>query len=391
MNKLFISYSHRDKEFVDVLETDLSMRGFLVWRDQSSLKAGNNWLIEIPSAIRQSDVFILVVSPNSMSSLNVLDEYACARDQGKLIIPVIYKVSTQIFLGLNPLHRVEFEQSYELGISQLIRDITESTPASTPVTSESMSPLELEQNLVPIEHPKEIMIDKDSLYAQNIDAQARGELERAVALLQQIVELDSHYHNGQAAAELKRLTRDLYPVRNQRLRLQAKRAHREGKWEDAELAWTTLLKLDEQDNQAQDMLQIAKHNQQYEKFYENALRATKEGNLPAAKDIMLKLWKSAPFYGDPMELAVRLNLVVPLTYEQSHILNIFKITFAVLGFATGLTFCLIFADNSTAKLYWWLCGFVGAGIGFFVGVILAYWISVPKEPSRLFRRRSKTD
>ncbi len=66
MQKIFISYSRHDLLFVERLARDLQARGLDVWYDLSSLGIGTGWGKEIQTAIKQSQVFLVVLSPNSV-------------------------------------------------------------------------------------------------------------------------------------------------------------------------------------------------------------------------------------------------------------------------------------------------------------------------------------
>ena len=68
MTQVFISYSRKDLVFVERLAKDLQAAGLQVWYDLSGLAAGTRWGKEIQSAIQQSQIFVVVLSPNSIDS-----------------------------------------------------------------------------------------------------------------------------------------------------------------------------------------------------------------------------------------------------------------------------------------------------------------------------------
>jgi len=70
-NGVFISYSHKDKEWLDKLQIALKplIRGekVTVW-DDTQIMPGSNWYKEINNAIEKSRIAILLVSPNFLAS-----------------------------------------------------------------------------------------------------------------------------------------------------------------------------------------------------------------------------------------------------------------------------------------------------------------------------------
>ena len=90
-HSVFISYSRRESPFVDVLLDALEDKGVEVWVDYHSLIPAKPWLDQILEGIHQADVFLLVVSKDSMASENVRSEYQVAREQKKHILLIIFE------------------------------------------------------------------------------------------------------------------------------------------------------------------------------------------------------------------------------------------------------------------------------------------------------------
>src|SRR5262245_57926331 len=91
-HSVFISYSRRESPFVDVLLDAMEDEGVKVWVDYHSLIPAKPWLDQILEGIRQADVFLLVLSKESLSSENVRSEYQVALDQKKRILLLIFEV-----------------------------------------------------------------------------------------------------------------------------------------------------------------------------------------------------------------------------------------------------------------------------------------------------------
>src|SRR5262245_16956587 len=88
--QVFMSYSRVDEAFALWLMQMLESRGVNVWRDKEGIRAGNLWPWEISEAIKSCSHLLIILSPASVSSKNVLDELYCASDNRKHILPVLY-------------------------------------------------------------------------------------------------------------------------------------------------------------------------------------------------------------------------------------------------------------------------------------------------------------
>ncbi len=78
MADIFISYSSKDKESADQLTELLVSAGLSVWIDQSGIDAATSWSKEIVHAIDGCKAFVVLLSPNSIASENVVKEISFA-------------------------------------------------------------------------------------------------------------------------------------------------------------------------------------------------------------------------------------------------------------------------------------------------------------------------
>ncbi len=88
MADIFISYSSRDREQADLLTELLASAGLSVWIDQSGIEAASSWSEEIVNALDGCKAFIVMLSPNSIESKNVVREVALAFEKNKKILPL---------------------------------------------------------------------------------------------------------------------------------------------------------------------------------------------------------------------------------------------------------------------------------------------------------------
>lgn len=89
MPDVFISYSHKDTDFVRRLTNALSRTGRDVWVDWEDIPHGENWFQEIFAGIEHAHAFVIVVSRHSLTSEICNDEIRYAREKNKRIFPLI--------------------------------------------------------------------------------------------------------------------------------------------------------------------------------------------------------------------------------------------------------------------------------------------------------------
>lgn len=88
MSDVFISYSHKDKNFVHKLTSELIRRGFSVWVDDR-IDIGSRWPHVIQDSLDNCKAFIVVMSSHSYASDWVQNELNRAKDKGKPIFPLL--------------------------------------------------------------------------------------------------------------------------------------------------------------------------------------------------------------------------------------------------------------------------------------------------------------
>src|ERR1041384_7395512 len=121
-HSVFISYSRRESPFVDVLLDALENEGVDVWVDYHSLVPAKPWLDQILAGIRGADVFLLVVSSDSMSSVNVRSEYQYAIEQKKRIILIIFE-AVNLPPALQNCEWIDFHTSFRKKKKELLAQL----------------------------------------------------------------------------------------------------------------------------------------------------------------------------------------------------------------------------------------------------------------------------
>src|SRR5258708_4000767 len=88
MADIFISYSSHDREKAEQLTELLASAGLSVWIDQSNLEVSASWSKEIVQAINDCKAFVVLLSPASLESHNVIKEVSLASEKRKKILPL---------------------------------------------------------------------------------------------------------------------------------------------------------------------------------------------------------------------------------------------------------------------------------------------------------------
>jgi hypothetical protein len=90
--RVFISYSHQDRESGARISRALNELGVAAWTDQQ-IRAGDEWMSQIESALNEAKVIVLCVSPSFLASnwaqLEIGIALSRARASGVRVIPVI--------------------------------------------------------------------------------------------------------------------------------------------------------------------------------------------------------------------------------------------------------------------------------------------------------------
>ena len=90
-NDVFISYSRRDKAFVQTLDRAFRNIGRDPWIDWDDIRKGEDWWESIKRGIEAANTFIFVVSPDSVASKVCRQEIDYAAQHNKRFLPVIHR------------------------------------------------------------------------------------------------------------------------------------------------------------------------------------------------------------------------------------------------------------------------------------------------------------
>lgn len=113
MSHVFISYSRRDLAFAQKIVDELAANDLDTWIDWKSIPKGEDWEQEIYRGIEEADVFLFLISPDSVASQMCNKEIAHAVKNGKRILPIfIANVDDRGMYGVTEkfLHKEQKEE-----------------------------------------------------------------------------------------------------------------------------------------------------------------------------------------------------------------------------------------------------------------------------------------
>ncbi len=125
----FFSYSREDSEFALRLANDLRAAGSAVWIDQLDIGPGERWDRVVQSALENCPSVLVILSPASVNSNNVLDEVSFALDQQKTLIPVLYR-NCDIPFRLRRFQHLDFTGDYDRMLQELRKCLHIAQPAA---------------------------------------------------------------------------------------------------------------------------------------------------------------------------------------------------------------------------------------------------------------------
>ena len=316
---VFISYSRVDETFADQLEAELSKAGFPTWMDRQHLEGGQDWATIIATEISRHDSVVVVLSPDAVTSTWVLEEIAFAQQQGKYIIPIIYR-ATRVPFGISRLQRVDFRSYFRRAFRELHdalvqhdarRRQTNQTQGYVPI--QPSLPNDLIDIALPPPQPDPHI---ENIYMQARSAFANQDWDGAVRLLEEVVEQDSAYDHGDAQRDLDISRQYLIPAQIERLQMRANMACQGGRWGEEIGCWRAILSINGNNQDAQQRLPFAEQNQQAERIYRRAQAFLKANDLVAARHEIERLHREASYYGDPENLGKQLGIVLRPNYIE---------------------------------------------------------------------------
>jgi Mg-chelatase subunit ChlD len=102
VGRIFISYVEEDSAIARQIAVALEKAGYPAWYYERDSVPGPSYLEQIARAMEQSQVVLLVVSPNSLKSRQVTSEVVRGHETGKPFLPVLCGLTHTQFQAIQP-------------------------------------------------------------------------------------------------------------------------------------------------------------------------------------------------------------------------------------------------------------------------------------------------
>lgn len=138
-DKIFVSYSRHDEAFARKLAIWLANTlNMGVWIDVDDIQPGVKWSAAIQDGLDNCEVMVVIVSPESMESVNVEDEWQYFIDLGKPVVPILLR-SAPVPYQLRRIQWIDFSErdEYNNSLRELIVELRQHLK---PLKSETNSP-----------------------------------------------------------------------------------------------------------------------------------------------------------------------------------------------------------------------------------------------------------
>ncbi len=119
----FVSYAREDLEFALRLARDLKAKGAKVWMDKLDILPGQSWDDKVEIAVEHCGRMLVVLSPQSVASTKVKNEFMDALDQGKVVIPVFFR-DCKVPQQLKRLQYADFRSVHAVGLEELLASLS---------------------------------------------------------------------------------------------------------------------------------------------------------------------------------------------------------------------------------------------------------------------------
>jgi CheY-like chemotaxis protein len=117
---VFISYNHEDSYIASTLAEQLKESGFVPWVDSGKLVGGEEWRRAIDTALDNTGVLLVILTPQAVASEWVSYEIREARKKNCVIIPLMFRMC-ELPEEISMLHFIDFRKDAAKAQKELIR------------------------------------------------------------------------------------------------------------------------------------------------------------------------------------------------------------------------------------------------------------------------------
>lgn len=190
MAKIFLSYNRRSEAAARILVEDIEALGHSVWCDRE-LSGGQAWWSQILATVRDCDVFVFVLDPESLDSTACKREYGYAAALGKPVLPVLVsgEVATHLLPpALSQIQYVDYREQDRGAAFRLARALA-AVPPPGPLPD-------------PLPAPPDVPLSYLGSLTEQVETAATLSYEQQSAL---VVDLKRSLRDPEATADARRL------------------------------------------------------------------------------------------------------------------------------------------------------------------------------------------
>jgi WD40 repeat protein len=132
MTQVFLSWAKEDRSDLEQIRTALTREGITLWVNQTDIKTGTDFQVEIRHGIERADQLIYLMSPDSIASPYCQEEIDYALSLNKRIVPLLIRPIDleQVHPALRSMELIDFTdnevpEDYQRDIDALIRSVLE--------------------------------------------------------------------------------------------------------------------------------------------------------------------------------------------------------------------------------------------------------------------------
>lgn len=139
--KIFISYKSDEFDIANKVRLFLENANLTCWMAPMSIKGGCSYAIEIPRAIHDCKIFVLILSEKSQNSIWVPKELDQAINARKKIIPIVienFKLNNEFEFYLSNIQRYLVYEQFDNKLLDILADIENHLKDSSPLDNYSV-------------------------------------------------------------------------------------------------------------------------------------------------------------------------------------------------------------------------------------------------------------
>ena len=125
---VFLSYKSEEEEYARKVRKVLEDNGISCWMAPDSIPVGSNYMKQIPQAIDNCKVMIVLISEKSQKSTWVKNEFSQAITKNKLIIPYLIQdcqLEDEFAFSMSTMQQVYAWKNEEDALNRIVKDIRE--------------------------------------------------------------------------------------------------------------------------------------------------------------------------------------------------------------------------------------------------------------------------